>query len=519
MVAMPVPKFEPGRARFNPSVTDDVLNVLPAIDGYKPLPSLKAFVPAFEVLSDAGDDGVLATEDDFIIVTGPDGAALSGEVQLLGTLGGIFVRLSDGTQACFVGTQNALYRLNFTDYTWEDVSGTSGPYNVGADKRWSFALFGNSVHAQNFNDPEQVFDVTSDSVFSDNATAPICAYLAVFGSFMLRGRLLSDETAVQWSAPEDPTSNEAGIDNSDIQSIPEGGEVTGIVPTTGGFVVFKRDAVNLMNFAPSSGLVFLRQVVSQYRGCIAPYSVQLLGQDDFAFYSKDGWFRGLQMQPIGAERIDPWFQENVGFDSRAAMISGADYRRKVGWWRYLAPDNTYRMLGYHWQLDQWTFSDADLADMFQAETAGVTIDQIDNFFPTVDDIDVPYDSSFWDGGAPEFAGITSQGFLAFMNGQPMAARISTNSLNFGRLGGAGRSFVNEVRLVTDATDVTMTHSVSTYKGAPFIAKAPISQSARSRRFATRGNGEQHRFLFNFPEGAEWTTVTEIMPNAGPSGDL
>ena len=36
-----VPKFEPGRARFNPSVTDDVLNVLPSIDGYKPLPSFQ----------------------------------------------------------------------------------------------------------------------------------------------------------------------------------------------------------------------------------------------------------------------------------------------------------------------------------------------------------------------------------------------------------------------------------------------------------------------------------------------
>lgn len=519
MPTMPVPKFEPGRSKFNSAVTDDVLNVLPAIDGYKPLPSLKAFVPAFEVLSDAGDDAVIGTEDDEIIITGPGGAALSGEVSLTGTLGGIFVRLTDGTQALFVGTQTALYRLNFTDFTWEDVSGSSAPYNVGAERRWSFVLFGNSVHAQNFNDPEQVFDVTSDSVFSDNATAPICAFLAVFGSFMVRGCLISDETAVQWSGPEDPTSNVAGVGNSDIQSIPEGGEVTGLVPMASGFVVFKRDSVNMMAFSPSSGLVFLRQVVSAYRGCIAPYSVQLLGQDDFIFFSKDGWFRGLGMTPIGAERIDPWFQETVSFESRIAMISGADYRRKVAWWRYLSADATSRLLGYNWQLDQWTFSDADLADMFQTETAGVTVDQMDSFFPTVDSVNVPYDSSFWDGGNPEFGGMNSSGFYVNMNGQPMAARITTNSLNFGRIGGAGRSFVNEVRLGTDATDVTLTHSVATYRGAPMVAKSPISQSARSRRFATRGNGELHRLSFNFPDGSAWTTSTEILVNAVPSGDL
>lgn len=519
MASIPVPKFEPGRARYNPAVTDDVLNVLPAVDGYKPLPAPREFIPAFEILSDAGDDGIIGTGDDELIVVGPGGAALSGEVQLLGTLGGIFVRLTDGTQALFVGTQTALYRLNFTDYTWEDVSGAAAPYSVGVNKRWSFALFGTTIYAQNFSDFEQKFNVSSDTVFSSNSTAPKCAYLSVFGSFLVRARLVDDETAVQWSGPEDPTSNVNGVGNSDTQSIPEGGEVTGIVPTSSGFVVFSRDCVSNMAFAPDSGLVFLRQTVTSYRGCIAPYSIIQLGQDDFIFYSKDGWFRGLAMDPIGAERIDPWFQENVDFTSRVAMIAGADYRRKVAWWRFLESDNTYRLLGYHWQLNQWTYSDADFVDMFRAETSGVTIDQMDNFFPTIDEIDIPYDSSFWQGGSPEFAGITSDGFLAFMNGAPMAARIATNELGFGKVGGMGRSFVNEVRLVSDATDVTLTHSTAEYRGASFIAKPALSQSSRSRRFPTRANGELHRFTLDFAEGADWTTATEIIVNAEPTASL
>lgn len=516
MVALPVPKFEPGRARYNGSVTDDVLNVLPAIDGYKPQPGLQAFSPTLLFLTDENGNHLTDASDGDILVAGP----LSGAVTLSGTLGGIFVRLADGTQALFVGTQTALYRFNFTDYTWENVSrAVGGAYAVGADKRWSFAFFGTTVYAQNFNDTEQQFNVSTDTLFTDNATAPKCAYLAVYGAFLVRGRLLSDQTAIQWCSPENPASNVAGSGNSDQQSIPEGGEVTGLVPMSSGFVVFTRNGTHMMNFAPESGLVFVRQVVSPYRGCVAPYSIQVLGTDDFVFYSKDGWFRGLSMQAIGAERIDPWFQENASFDSRAAMVGGADYRRKLLMQRYLASDNTYRVLLYNWQLDQWSHSDIDLSDMFAAETAGVTIDQMDDFFATIDDVTVPYDSSFWDGGAPEMGGVNTDGYLVFMNGQPMAARIATNDLAFGRIGGAGRSFVNEVRLITDATDVNLTHATAAYRGAPFVSKSPVSQSTRSRRFTTRAQGELHRFLFDIAAGNDWSTVTEMQINAAPTGEL
>jgi len=513
MPPIPVPKFEPGRARYNPAVTDDVLNVLPAADGYKPLPGPKAFVPAFEVLTDAGDDGVIGTVDDYLLVTGPGGAALSGEVHLPGTLGGIYVKTKDGTQVIIVGTQTGLYRLA-SDNTWEDVSGTSGPYNVGAEKRWSFALFGSTILAQNFSDPEQKFDIVTDSVFSDNPTAPRCAYLSVFGPFVLRACLVDDETAVQWSAPEDFTSNVAGVNNSDIQPIPEGGIVQGIVPVSTGFVVLMRESIHLMSFAPSSGLVFTRSIVTGYRGCIAPYSIRTLAQDDFVFYAQDGFFRGLGMSPIGAERIDPWFQETVDYSNRLTMITGTDFRRKTVWFRYMASTDTPVLLGYQWQLDQWTMSDADLADMFQAETYGVTIDQMDDFFSTIDDINVPYDSSFWDGGAPDLAGMTSDGFLAFMNGESLPARIATNDLTFN---GMKRSFVNGARATTDAVNFTAQLSSANYRGATFTAKAPVSPTSRSRFLSLRGDGQVHRVLFEIPEGEDWSAFNEFEIDAVPSG--
>lgn len=512
---MQVPKFEPGRARYNMAVTDDVLNVLPAADGYKPLPGPKAFIPAFEILSDAGDDGLLGTEDDALIVTGPGGAALSGEIQLPGTLGGIYVKTADGTQVIIVGTQTGLYKLA-TDNTWVEISGASAPYSVGVEKRWSFALFGTTILAQNFSDPEQKYDIITDSVFSDNTTAPRCAYISVFGSFVIRGCLIDDKTAVQWSAPENFASNEAGIDNSDIQPIPEGGVVQAIIPMSYGFDVLMRDTRHIMSFAPDSGLVFKRTPIDGSKGCIAPYSVAKIGVDDYVFYAQDGFTRvnGAGATMIGEERFDPWFQETIDYSARVAMVAGIDFRRRVLWQRVLMADGSYRLFGYRWSQDAWTQSNADLADMFQAETYGITIDEMDNFFATIDDVDVPYDSSFWDGGAPDLAGMTSDGLLAYMNGEPMAARISTNDIAFN---GMKRAFVNGGRAVTDAVNFTAQLSSANYRGASFTAKNPVSPTSRSRFLSLRGDGQVHRVLFEIPAGEDWSTFNEFEINAVPSG--
>lgn len=512
MPMLPVPKFEPGRSRYNTSVTDDVLNVLPVADGYAPLPGPKPFIPAYEILADE-DGNPLANEDDEILIVGPGGVPLTGIISLPGTLGGIYIKTADNTQIIIVGTQTALWRLT-ADNTWEDISGPSAPYDVGIDRRWSFAMFGSTLLAQNFSDPEQKYDIISDSAFSDNPTAPRCAFVSVFGPFVIRGCLVDDVTAVQWSAPEDIASNEAGIDNSDIQGIPEGGIVNGILPITAGFIVFMRDSIHLMRFAPESGLVFVRNLVTNYRGCIAPYSIRSLGQDDFVFYAQDGFFRGLPMAPIGAERIDPWIQETVDYSSRLTMITGTDFRRKTVWFRYMNSGAAPVLLGYQWQLDLWTKSDADLADMFQAETYGVTIDQMDNYFATIDEIDVPYDSSFWDGGSTDLAGITSDGFLAFMNGAALAARIATNDISFN---GMTRSFVNGCRANTDAENFTATLSSANYRGASFTAKNPVSPTTRSRFLSIRGNGAVHRILFEIPQGEDWSTFTDFTPDAVPSG--
>lgn len=514
MATLPVPKYEPGRSRYNAGVTDDVMNLLPTIDGWGPLPSLQGFYPAFQVLTDEDGNPLGGEGEDDILIVGPDGEELSGEISVQGTLGGIYVRLADGTQALFVGTQTKLWRLNWADYTWEDVSGASAPYNVGVERRWSFIFDGVYVRCQNFSDPEQKFNVASGTVFEDEPTAPICAYLIMAGDFVVRGCFVSAENKVQWGDLNDPAQNEAGIGFSDEQVIPEGAEVTGLVPLSSGFGVFTRETYQEFDLNLTSGFTFLRRIVNHYRGCIAPYSIRVMGEDSFVFYAHDGFYANRNHQPIGQEIFDPWFQENIDFSSRIGMVSGLDSLRKVVWQRVLMPDGSYRLYGFHWPSGRWTVSDADMADMFESETAGVTIDGMDTFFEDIDSITVPYDSSFWDGGIRDMFGMNSDGYLVAMNGASAAWRIATNDLTFN---GDKRSFVNGGRLITDATLFTAQLSSANYRGAAFTAKPAVSPTARSMNLSLRGDGAVHRVLFAGEAGDDWSTMTEMVIPAVPSG--
>lgn len=511
MTTVPAALFEPDKSRYNANATDDILNVVPQADGYGPLPSFKPFVPAFEVLSSDGATDVLGGGGDVILVVGPGGTDLSGEVALPGTLGGIFVRLTDGTTALFVGTETNLYKFNTSDYTWENVG---GPYTVGTGMRWSFALFGTTVYAQNFSDYEQKFDLSTDSAFSDNTTAPRCAYLATIGPFLVRGRLVGDEDAVQWCGIEDPTANDAGLRFSDIQILPEGAGVRGLIPMKAGIIVPTRSKTQAIVLNLGTNWVFTRDILDNFHGCIAPYSIQCIGQDDFILYTDTGWVRGAAMTPIGENVWDRWFAETISYADRTSMISGVDPLRKIYWCRVRMSDGSYRLFGYKWTENKWTVSNADAADMFRVEAQGVTIDQMDSFFATIDDIDVPYDSSFWQGGMPDFAAITSDGFLALMNGAPMAARIATNDLV---LIAGGRSFVNEVRAVSDATEATLTHSGADYPGGSFSVKSATRPTARSKRFTPRGDAGVHRFLYEIDEGHDWSIFSGLMIPEKPTG--
>jgi hypothetical protein len=503
--------FEPDKSRYNLGASQELMNVLPVADGWAPMPSPSALTPALYVLTDE-DGNPLLDENGHIIVELVSGAVVDGDILLpTGSRGGIFVRLANGSTRLFVGTETTLYEFNYSDLYWQDVSGPSAPYS--AQDRWSFALYGSTLYCQNGSDPEQMFDIGTDTAFSDNASAPVASYLAVVADFIMRGRLASDVNSIQWSALNDPTSNTIGVDLSDVQPFGEGNGIQGIIPLSSGAAIFLRDEVSILNY-PDSAYVFRRSAVTLYRGAMAPGSICSIGQDDFVFYGADGFFRGLGMTAIGAERVDRWILSVCDQTARENMISAPDFRRKIVWFRVQATDGSYLLLGYDWQLDRWCQSNADLADMFRLETVGVTIDGLGNLFETFDDIDVPFDSSLFDGGSVEFGGVDSNGNLVYLYGDPMEATITTNEAS---LNGTNRAIVNGGRLDGDAVNFSAALATGEFKGGDLTNRAAVTPSVRTRFIPFRGDGRVHKVTITIPQGESWSIFQGIDLDATGTG--
>jgi hypothetical protein len=356
-----------------------------------------------------------------------------------------------------------------------------------------------------------MFDISTDTVFSDNASAPVANEIVVIADFMMRAL---PDNSIQWSALDDPQSNTVGIRFCDVQPFGDGNGVQRIIPISSGAIIIQRDKVEMLTY-PDPDYTFRRSPVNGYRGAAAKWSICLIGQNDFVGYFADGFFRGPDFQPIGAERVDRFIIEQCDQTARQNMISAADFRRKIVWFRCQKTDGAYLLLGYQWQLNQWFQSNADLADMFRLETVGLTFGALESVFPTIADLaNVTFGSSIFDGGSVEFGGITSGGYLAYLNGPPMEATLETNEAS---LNDTNNAFVNGGRADTDAIDFTTVLSVAEYKGNPFATKPAVSPSSRTRFIPYRGNGRVHKVSITIPAGVSWTRFAGVDLDVAGSG--
>lgn len=143
------PAFEPDRAPYSPNSSDQTVNVLPAVDGYKPMPTLRD-------VSEALDDECI----------------------------GAFSVSNNGGFAFIAGTRTKLFRLDtsITPNVWNDVSREEG-YEVPNGGRWSFCVFGNQIIACQLGNAPQTVNISSADSFADIEGAPTARTVWVSGAW------------------------------------------------------------------------------------------------------------------------------------------------------------------------------------------------------------------------------------------------------------------------------------------------------------------------------------------------
>jgi hypothetical protein len=494
MVTVPLAPFEPDKSRYNSAATPEIINAVPTADGWGPLKGETIVYGVYYLLANENLAPLLREDGNYITVA-ENFNAIAGQAQLAADATGMFAcRKLDGTESLFVATDTAIYLFDRDDFTWGDVSGSSAPY--AGTGRWSFARFGQVVYATNGVDPEQKFDVDTDTDFSDNSTAPVSKYLAPVGDFLMRGNLVGFPARVQWSAINDPQTNTATQKLSDFQDMPTGDEVMGIIPLSGGAHVWMRSAVHGMAFALTSEFVFTRQAIDEVSGTSAPYSLCSIGQDDYVVYTDNGFirFKSGGFTNIGEGKVNKWFLQNCDQSERQNIVANVDPENNVVWFAYTNTDGDRRALGYHYNLNRWCLSTLAIQTSCIARTFAYAAST-----PIVNE------------DLRRFAMITDDRRLAYLVGDNKAATLTSNELDFA----PDRSFVNGAKLLSDAQTVTLVHKTTDTRGGSFRSRTAVSPSSRSGRFPLRGDGAQHKFTANIT--GDWSTAIAFEVDATRSG--
>jgi hypothetical protein len=491
MALVPLARFAPDAAKFNTNALSNVNNAIPANDGWKPQKQIVNTPSVYDYLTDELGNYLTDQNGDRLIIS-PDWSGIGGSLSLPAAATALFIaRKRDGTEVFIAGTSTGLYRFNQSSYTWDDISSTTYASAVP----WVIVQHGDLVLAQNGFNTEQKLDIEAGGLFADNTGAPICKAMAVVKDFVVRGNIVSwasesytnEPRMFMCSAYNDPTDNVLQNRNfCDMQIFPTGTEIKAIVPFGDGCVVEMKDARYAANFVMGD-YTFTSAVIEEGRGTPSGYSVGLIGTNDYVIYRDDGFWRvsAAGTKNIGDGKVNRTFLDDCDQDERESIRACIDPENLVCWFSYTDTTAARKMIGYHYLLDEWTMSDADVVVSAQART-------------------FVYGATIATAGQLRFAPISSSGILGFQVGDNAAAEFGTNEA---LLNPNGRSFVNEVELITDAASWSVVVTTRDTLGGSTRARSAATPSSRSGRAPVRADGKTHKADFTIAAGVAWTTAS------------
>ena len=313
-----------------------------------------------------------------------------------------------------------------------DTGTVTFQYVTPDNQRWRFTQFGNVLVAANGGNRLQGYNVNSSTNFSDLAAdAPQSRYVTVVRDFVVSG-YVNDATIranrVQWSALGDESSwTNSATTQADFQDIPDGGAVVGL--TGGEFgLVFMDRSIHRMSYV-GSPLVFQFDNISRNQGCYEANSIIQYGGTSF-FLSDNGFYAcdGQQIIPIGNEKVNRFFFDDVDEGLLPLMSSAVDPLRKLVIWAYASTSSATvdKLLIYNYEIGKWTSGTTNASRVATSSTPSFTLEGLD-VFGNLDTIESSFDSRIWLGGKMQFAGVKSTKIVTF-SGPNNTAYIETGDI-------------------------------------------------------------------------------------------
>lgn len=306
--------------------------------------------------------------------------------------GYFFARKNDGSIAVFAGTATDLYLLDNTTFNWTRVSKSGTSYSsLVATDNWQFAQFNDIVIAVQVNTVPQAFTLSSSSEFANlGGSPPQASHIAIINRFVVLSGLLSSPRRVQWSDLDGPTTWTAGTGLSDYQDLPDGGSCHGISGGDAYGLVFQDEAIRSLIYAPGSAVVFQIVRIAKNDPLFGQYSVINVG--DMTFYCSAQGFKvveaGGKPRPIGKERVDRTFFDDVDTGNLQLLIGAADPSSTRVYWAYKSQQGNAglfdKLLCYDWSIGKdgrWSVLPVSGQYLAALARPGLTLEQLDPIAP------------------------------------------------------------------------------------------------------------------------------------------
>lgn len=418
-------------------------------------------------------------------------------------LRGIYATKDDSnTVFVFAGDQGKLYKMNNGTFALADISDTGG-YGMSGEEQWKFVKFGNDVIAAGSDsDTLQKFTVGTDTAFSAISGAPAAKYMAVVRDFVVTANVAYSSNTyrsrVRWSQINDATAWTVGTAQADVQDIADAGHITGLVGGEFGVVLLEK-AIARMQYV-GSPLIFTFEKVETGHGCNYPNSVAALGPTQVFYLADDGFFffNGSQSVPIGAEKVDSFFFDDVNFKYIDRLSSVIDPETQTVMWSYADRESTgepNRILVYNYAVQKWSIIHLEHEFLGSSLTPNLTLEALDNLSSSIDALDTSLDSRFYAGGFFQLSASKDKK-LQTLTGQPLDAVIETQEFEGANM---RKSLLRGVTPYVTARDVPPTISIQVSSRNKQID--PISFGAEvslndDNNCPVRSNGRYHRVRVN-----------------------
>jgi hypothetical protein len=416
----------------------------------------------------------------------------------------------DGVTKLFAAGRTKIYTVSGVGAVTQVNTG----YTTSANERFRFTQFGDVVIATDNSSKLQAWTLGTSTTFADlAAAAPVAKYVTVVRDFVVTANTFEsakqEQYRVRWSGINDETTwTPSATNQADFQDLADGGQIMGIRGGEFGLVLLER-GIHRMSYI-GSPLIFQFDNISRNKGCMVSGSVAQYQGLTF-FLSDDGFYAcdGQQVIPIGAEKVDRWFLDDVSENDYPSMSAAVDPVRKLILWNYKSKDGSRKLIMYNFSTKKWTYGDAGTDFISDASTASSTLEEVDSLSASIDALTTPLDSILFAGGKYFLGGTLATKVITY-TGTPMTARIQTGDIEAG-----GQSVVTLARPQVDQGSATVAVASRRLLSENVTFGTAVAASD-DNRVSLRGSGKYHRIEVN-PTGDRWKSAVAVDVDITPMG--